>query len=292
MDRQLDLQQLRALSAAVAEGTFEAAARVLHVTPSAVSQRIKALETRTGQVLVRRTKPIAATPSGEVLLRAARQLEMVADDVARQLGEESPRSIPLAVNADSLATWLLPALARVAPAVALELHVDDETRTALALRDGSVMAAVTTSAAPVPGCSVRRLGAMRYRPYAAPGFAARWFGDGPTAAALAQAPIVTFDRSDALQHRWLRRRTRRRLDPPRHAVPSSEGFVQAIALGLGWGMLPRQQSAPLLASGTLVALDDGRPIDVPLYWQQWRVSSQALRELAAEVRRAAVEQLD
>ncbi len=52
-----DPAQLRALSAAVSEGTFEAAARALHVTPSAISQRIKALETSVGRVLLVRTKP-------------------------------------------------------------------------------------------------------------------------------------------------------------------------------------------------------------------------------------------
>ena len=61
----LDFEQLRALHAAVDEGTFEAAARKLHITPSAVSQRIKGLETSVGRILVQRTKPSGSPIRGE-----------------------------------------------------------------------------------------------------------------------------------------------------------------------------------------------------------------------------------
>jgi LysR family transcriptional regulator, chromosome initiation inhibitor len=287
----LDIDQLRALSAAVSEGTFEAAARTLHVTPSAISQRVRALETSAGQVLLRRSRPITATPSGEVLLRAARQLEMVGADVARQFGDESPRALSVAVNADSLATWFPPALASLAPTVELRLHRADQSRTESLLRDGSVMAAVTTAANPVPGCTVRRLGAMRYRPCAAPAFARRWFADGVTAAELSRAPLVSFDETDKLQDRWLRRRTRRRLDPPRHLVPDSAGCVEAVALGFGWGMISDLQAREPRDDGRLIVLDPDRPLDVSLYWQQWRVSSGQLRVLAGAVRRGAAERL-
>jgi LysR family transcriptional regulator (chromosome initiation inhibitor) len=286
----LDPDQLRALAAVVSAGTFDAAATRLQVTPSAISQRIKALESRTGRVLVRRTRPVVATESGEVLLRAARQLELVAADVADGLGTgpSAPRlPIALAVNADSLATWLLPAVAAVATELILALHREDETRTAALLRDGSVMAAVTAAREPVSGCTVRRLGAMRYRPCAAPRFIARWLS-GNTAEELACAPLVDFDGGDQIQDRWLRRATRRRrLDPPRHLVPGSEAFVQAIALGLGWGMVPDLQSERLLNAGELVLIGDGRPLDIPLYWQQWRLRSAPLERVAEAVRAGA-----
>ena len=121
-----DLLQLQALSAAVAEGTFEAAARALHVTPSAISQRLRALEVATGRILLVRTKPVQVTDSGQVVLRLARQLDLFTADVARELGgDSSPAQVPtlpLAVNADSMATLLLPALAPLAGEVCLDLH--------------------------------------------------------------------------------------------------------------------------------------------------------------------------
>src|SRR5215469_8078178 len=115
---QWDLAQLEALAAAAAEGSFESAARRLHVTPSAISQRIKALETSVGRVLLIRERPVRPTAPGQTLLRAARQIEAVTADAVRELGsedEDTLPTIPLAVNADSLSTWLLSALAAVDP---------------------------------------------------------------------------------------------------------------------------------------------------------------------------------
>jgi LysR family transcriptional regulator (chromosome initiation inhibitor) len=287
---ELDQGQLDALSAAVAEGTFEAAARYLHITPSAVSQRIKALETAVGRVLLTRTKPIHPTPSGQTLLRAARQLQTITAEAAHELGTGPPdlkTVIPVAVNADSLATWFLPALAAVGPSCVFDLHRSDQDQTAELLRDATVMAAVTTQAEPVPGCTVQRLGRMRYRPRAAPGFAATWFPNGPTVAALAQAPVVCSDRQDQLQDRYLRRRSRRRLHPPRHYVPGPADYAQAIWLGLGWGMLPDLQAPP----GDLADFDPEHHIDVTLFWQRWRLRTTILDRLSEAVQQASAGKL-
>jgi LysR family transcriptional regulator, chromosome initiation inhibitor len=283
----LDVDQLQALAAAVSEGSFDAAATRLHITPSAVSQRIKALETAVGQVLLIRARPVRPTVPGQSLLRAARQLEAITAEVIRELGDQGNDEAPvmaIAVNADSLATWLPAALAAVDPPVTFDLRRSDETRTVELLRDGSVIAAVTASSDPVAGCTVDPLGRMRYRPRASPAFVARWFGDGPTTDALVRAPVVMFDRADQLQDRYLKRRSRRRLQPPRHYVPGSSAFAQAVRLGLGWGMVPDLQAEP----GTeLVDIDPRGAVDVPLFWQQWRLRSSALERVAAAVRAQA-----
>lgn len=284
---QLDVDQLFALAAVVTEGSFDAAATRLHITPSAVSQRIKALETSVGQVLLIRARPVRPTIPGESLLRAARQIEAITAEVIRELGEQGEDETPviaMAVNADSLATWLPAALSAVDPPVAFDLRRADETRTVELLRDGSVIAAVTASPDPVPGCTVDPLGRMRYRPRASRAFAARWFGDGATSDALARAPVVTFDRTDQLQDRYLKRRARRRLQPPRHYVPGSSAFAQAVRLGLGWGMVPDLQAEP---GDGLVDFDPDAAVDVPLFWQQWRLRSTALERVAAAVRAQA-----
>jgi LysR family transcriptional regulator, chromosome initiation inhibitor len=287
---ELNPGQLEALSASVAEGTFEAAARSLHVTPSAVSQRIKTLETTVGRVLVTRSKPIQPTVSGQTLLRVARQVQALMTEAAGEF-DDGPTTgvaaISVAVNADSLATWFLPALAAVGSSFHFDVRRVDQDQTAGLLRDGTVMAAVTTQREPVPGCTVERLGQMRYRPRASPRFIATWFPQGVTVAALARAPLVVFDREDRLQDRYLRRRSRRRLEPPRHYVPGSGEFAQAISLGLGWGMVSDLQSA----DGNFVELDPEGQIDVALYWQQWRLRTTALDRVTEAVRQAAAEGL-
>lgn len=290
-----DLHQLRALSAAVSEGTLEGAARVLHVTPSAVSQRLKALEAATGRVLLVRSKPVRVTPSGRAVLRLARQVELLAADTAAELDLAEGGSVfvtlPVAVNADSLATWFLPALAPLAGELCFQLYREDEDRTSELLREGTVVGAVTADAAPVAGCSIVALGAMRYRAMAAPGYAARWFPDGPDPDAFARAPIVSFDRDDQLQRRFLQRRGAGQVAPPSHQVPSSTDFAAAIRLGLGWGMVPHLQSGDEQPGGPLVDLDPATPVDVPLYWQQWRLRTPALDRLAEAVISAARREL-
>lgn len=289
----LDPDQLEALAAAVSEGTFDAAARALHVTPSAVSQRVRALETSVGQVLLTRSKPVRATTSGETLLRAARQIQAVSAEALRELGAEEtgegagPTVVALAVNADSLDTWFMAALAELGGAV-FDLRREDENRTAELLRRGEVMAAVTTSRNPVPGCAVRRLGSMRYAPRAAAVFRARWFPDGLTVAALSRAPVVLFDRDDTIQDRYLRRRAGRPLQPPRHYVPESGPFFQAVQLGLGWGMIPDLQLARDTGAD-LADLDPAGGMDVELYWQQWRVAGPTLERVARAVQATAAQ---
>jgi LysR family transcriptional regulator (chromosome initiation inhibitor) len=287
----LDLGQLRALAAAVSTGTLDGAARALHVTPSAVSQRLKALEAATGRVLLVRSKPVRVTPSGAAVLRLARQVELLAADTAGELSADGsdarPVTVPIAVNADSLATWVLPALAPLAAELRFDLYRADQERTSDLLRDGTVMAAVTAEAAAVPGCRVVRLGAMRYRPMASPAFARRWFPDGVTAEALAAAPVVVFDREDDLQHAYLRRRGV--THPQVHHVPSSADYVRAVRLGMGWGTVPDLQLAqPTDVEGPdLVELDPAGATDVVLHWQQWRLHSPALDRAAEAVRAAA-----
>jgi LysR family transcriptional regulator (chromosome initiation inhibitor) len=294
MMQELPLDQVRTLLAAVDEGTFDAAAAALHITPSAVSQRVKALEQRIGRVLLTRTKPIALTDSGEVLVRYARQLVRLEADAVAELGldaeHQAATTIAVAVNADSLSTWFLDALPRIPASlrVGFELLRDDEAHTAALLRRGRVAAAVTRDATAVTGCSVTKLGVMRYRASASPAFVERWLSTGPIERTLPAAPVLVFDRNDELQDRFLSALTGR---PPcreqtRHLIPTSEAFLDAVARGIGWGMIPDEQAA-LLPEGALVEVAPGHPVDVPLYWQQWKLDSPALKALSDAVVSAA-----
>jgi LysR family transcriptional regulator (chromosome initiation inhibitor) len=171
--------------------------------------------------------------------------------------------------------------------VVFDLHREDQDHSAELLRTGAVMAAITTDAQPVQGCTVERLGIMRYRPLANPAFARSWFPEGVTRDSLGRAPVVVFDRKDDLQDRFLRARGRGRIAPPRHHVPGSVDFGEAIRLGLGWGMLPDQQTEGWEAAGTVVDIDPGHHIDVILHWQQWTLHTPALDAIAAAIRSAA-----
>lgn len=291
----LPLEHLRTFAAVIDEGSLEGAARRLHITPSAVSQRIRNAEERTGSVLLQRTRPVSVTESGAAVLRAARQIERIMGDVAVELahGSAGGSAIPLVVNADSLATWLVPALARASRETGSRFEVlrADETVSTEKLRSGEAMAAVTSTAAAVPGCVSTRIGIDRYHAIAHPDFVREYFPDGLNAEALSRAPHLEFDRHDAFQQRFIGRITRARIDPPRHFIPSSAEFAAAIELGMGWGMVPHLQCRDALAAGRVVKLDAGSTIKLPLYWQRWNLRSpvlDALTDIITEEARLAL----
>jgi LysR family transcriptional regulator (chromosome initiation inhibitor) len=285
------VDQLSTLRSLLEEGTFERTARRLHITASAVSQRVKAMEQASGRVLVQRTTPVALTDAGAVVLRYARQVELLEADTLRALRDDGPvgRAVPmaLAVNADSLATWFLGALAEVADLheLSFHLHREDQEHTLSLLRSGAVMAAVTSSRETIQGCVTEPLGRMRYHAVATPAFVRRRLGAG--LAGLAEAPVVTFDHNDDLQDAFLRGQGGQPASGSRHVIPASNDFARAVLLGLGWGVLPEQQCLAEIADGRLVHLAKEHPVDVPLYWQRWNLSSPLLDAVSAAVRERA-----
>lgn len=267
-------------------GSFEAAARALHVTPSAVSQRVRALEAAAGQVLVSRGTPCRPTPHGERLVRLGRQARLLYDEARQELGTLPAVELPAAVNADSLATWFRDVLAEAAgwPVTSVRLHVEDQAHSQELLRGGEVLAAVTSEAGAIQGCAAEALGALRYVPAASPELARSWrSGDELDWAAM---PLLVFNEKDELQDQQLRRLGAPGRPPVVHRVPSASDFLAAVRLGLGWAMLPDLQAGPDLAAGRLERLT-GDFIDVPLYWQHWRLESPRLARLTDAVRRAA-----
>ncbi|MYM19402.1 ArgP/LysG family DNA-binding transcriptional regulator [Brevibacterium sp. 5221] len=342
----MNVEQLRAFAAAVDAGALDAAARRLHITPSAVSQRIRALEAHVGAVLLRRTSPVAPTEAGQIVLRTARQVLLVQADALACLAEAGlggplatgsgsggdgdgeadgaaggavvPVALRLAVNADSLATWLRPLFARAAqwPDALLSLEVVDQGSSAALLTNGTVMAALSSQPRPPAGCAAVALGRMRYRAVASEALLAErgiavpagdaassdgavQEGSGPggglrrasvSAAQLAALPWVDYGADDDLQTDLLAARGVTEA-PAHHQVPTSEAFALAVRAGLGWGMVPEAQLADAAAGGALpqppaplIALAGrGTTADVPLYLHRWKLASERLDRVCAAI---------
>ncbi|MBB5276874.1 LysR family transcriptional regulator (chromosome initiation inhibitor) [Rhizobium rosettiformans] len=290
-----DPAQLSALAAVLRSGSFERAAQMLHVTQSAISQRVRQLEEQVGTPLIIRSQPCRATEAGERLFRHAEELQLLEQGVRRDLGlagqsENETQTWPtlrLAVNADSLATWFVPAMAAV-EGVLFDLVIDDQDHSAEWLQRGEVRAAISGSPRAVQGCDCRPLGALRYLATASPAYIERWFGDGKVAPAEVRvAPVITFNAKDRLQTRWAEMALGTTVTGPSHWLPSSHAFVDAAIAGLGWGMNPEPLVSHALADGRLCELVPGQPLDVPLYWHVSRSISAALKPLTASVIRAA-----
>ncbi|HSV39401.1 MAG TPA: LysR family transcriptional regulator ArgP [Nocardioidaceae bacterium] len=281
-----DPAQLETLVTITEEGTFEAAARKLHLTPSAVSQRIRALEGAAGQVLVTRTTPATVTSAGEPLTRLGRQLRLLATEASASMDGPEVVELSVAVNADSLATWFRPVLSAVADwsATALRLTVDDQAYSHDLLRSGAVLAAVTSEPRPVQGCVVEPLGALRFTPAATPELVDRYRRG--RAVDWSAMPLVVFNEKDHLQDDVLSAHGAER-PPVTHRVPSAADFHEAVRRGLGWGMIMDAHLLPDVAQHRLVRLPGTKAVHVPLFWQRWRLESSALGALTEEIRRAA-----
>ena len=289
---QFDSRHLAALSAILRLGSFESAAGALGITQSAVSQRLKALEEQVGTVLVLREAPCRGTDAGRRLASHAETVALLeartSQDLGRGAGEgSSPARLRIAVNADSLATWLLGGLSRVEDTL-YDLVVDDESHSNDWLRRGEVLAAVSEQARPVQGCDVHELGALRYIATASPGFVERWFADGVTAKSLARAPMLQFDAKDGLQAEWLTTHFGSAITPPSHAMPSAQAFVEAARRGMGWGLNPEPLVRRLVRRGLLVPLgDENATLDKPLFWQVSRMMAPVMAPVTEAVKARA-----
>ena len=297
----LDYAGLEALAAVVREGSFERAARKLHVTPSAVSQRIKLLEERVGQVLVLRGQPCSGTDAGRRLCLHLEQVALLENDLRRKNPELVPEgqtalpTLKLAVNADSLSTWFMDAMSAFTRDgnELLDISIDDQDHTAKRIREGEVMAAVTATSSAIPGCNTWPLGRMRYVAAASPDFIRRYLKDGITPEAMARTPMMSYGRKDSLQDQWLQRLgAEGRRSTPRHFLPSNQGYTRACELGMGWGMHPPLMIGAQLAEGSLVELLPGNDLDIPMYWAHARNAQASLQRLTDCVIQAAAACLD
>jgi LysR family transcriptional regulator (chromosome initiation inhibitor) len=278
--KDLDPAALDCLAALNDEGSFERAAQQLLVTQSAVSQRLRSLEAQVGQPLVVRARPLRLTDTGKVLLRYARQLQALRADLGRELDVHAmgQQRLPIAVNADSLATWVLPALdVLVRNGVSLELLVDDQDFTHDSLRQGVVLGCVSTVREALQGCRVSALGVMRYVAVASPGFVRQHLPQGLNRSHLAQLPFLVFNRKDDMQKQWVSRAFGVR-SPRLHErfVPSSEAYVQAAMRGWGVGVVPLLQVQEPLQLGRLVQLVPECSVPVALYWHQWKLGPEGV----------------
>jgi LysR family transcriptional regulator (chromosome initiation inhibitor) len=288
----IDYTALRVLLAVVQSGSFEKAAVLLNVTPSAVSQRIKQLEERLGAALVVRGTPCSATEKGEWLCRHMENVGMLENELFKSLPSLADRgglhqrvTLQIATNADSLGTWFLQAASEFSKSsdYLLRISVDDQDYTADWLLQGKVVAAVTSADKPISGCRLFSLGALRYHATASPDFCARYFSGGVTLEAIADAPSLKFNQKDRLQSDWIRRSLGREVNVPIHWLPSTQSFVEGSLMGMGWGMNPAHLVKDHLAVGRLVELIPDTPLDIALYWQINRLASDRLSNLTRKV---------
>lgn len=284
--KQLDYKLLHALDVIMQEQSFERAAHRLHMTQSAISQRIKQLELLVAQPVLIRSQPLQLTAIGQRLLTHYRQVQQLERELLPTISPEVPEStltITIATNADSLATWLIPALAPILTQEKIELNllIEDENRTIERLRKGEAFGGITLQEEPLTGCQSDFLGIMDYVLTASPQFTDKYFPTGLTDTALRQAPGVAFDQRDDMHVSYIARHFG--LPPgsyPCHTVRSSEAFVMLAKNHLAYCLIPRLQIQSELESGELIELLPEKTLRQRLYWQRWALEKGIYRQIS------------
>ncbi len=290
-----DYKLLEAFAMVVDEGGFQKAADKLHLTQSAVSQRVRRLEEEVGGVLLARADPPAPTDAGRPLLRHYRRVKHLEDDLLNEpgppaLGNREFTTLAVGLNADSLAAWFLPAVAEhlAAENILLDLSVDDQDRTHELLKNGDVLGCVSSRPDAFQGCRTVHLGDMDYRLAGATTFRDDWFPHGLAREAAERAPLALFNRRDELHLKLFAQA----FDAPPERlnvmyVPSSESVVEVVASGLACGMLPDAQSREYMEDGAMADLAPGDKVRVRLYWHCWNLESGTLSRFSEALRRGA-----
>lgn len=293
----MDYRGVEALDAVISWGSFERAAAALFITQSAVSQRIKQLERQIAQPVMVREQPPRPTPIGQRLLGLYRRVQLLEQETLPELApgiDGSVLSVSIATNADSLATWLLSALAPLTAhqAIDFNLLVEDESRTLNKMRSGEAIAAISTDSTPMHGCDCRYLGTMDYSCVATPAFAQRYFSDGIDREALMAAPAVIFDAHDDMHADFLAAHyAMPAAGWRRHIVRSSEAFVAIASQSMAYCLIPRIMVSAQLADGRLVDVMPGKVESRHLYWHFWAMESGVLAAITHACQQAAKQAL-
>ncbi len=284
--RGLDYKWIEALDAIVYPGSFERAAEHLFVSQSAISQRIKQLEKFLAQPVLIRSQPPKPTPIGKKLLGLYRRVRLLEHEILPELKNDTstrPVQLSLATNADSLATWLLPALQNVMKQrqVELKLTIYGEYRSIEKLKSGEVTGAISLESQPIPGCRADYLGRIDYVCVASPEFYQRYFSKGVNNQTLAKAPAVSYDQYDDLHKTFLTEHFNVNPDSViHHNISSSEAFLKVALAGVAYCLIPRLQITDELDRGVLVDVTPGFLMSHRIYWHHWQLETGVLQEIS------------
>ena len=260
----IELRHLRLLQAVAESGGLTAAAERLHLTQSAVSHQLKALEDGLGLGLVERAaRPLQLTAAGRRLLALAHAALPEVDAALRDLAklkDGDAGELRIAVECHTCYDWLMPAMDSyrdVWPGVELDLLGGFQADPVGLLLDGRADLVITSEAAPragivhVPLFGFEMLGLL---PPGDPLTANKWLSAADFAGHTLISYPVPEDRLDLV---------RRVLAPagittPRREAQLTVAILQLVASRRGLAALPAWAVAPYLERGYVAARSIGK----------------------------------
>lgn len=256
---ELDPRRLRVLRAVAVRGGVTDAARLLHLTPSAVSQQLTLLEQEVGLALLDRSRRrIALTTAGHLLAARAERIEQELIEARRDLTALSGRvtgPVVVAAFPTAIRHLLVPAVKALAgthpevrPSI-VELEAGPGLRE---LRTGGVDVVITESDRPEPerpGLAAVALADDEYR-IAVP---SSWTPVPRTVRDLAEQPWVAAPPDSASGQALDRLAAKHRFTPKRaHTCLEFPAVLSLVAAGFGAAILPTLALADVPAGAVTI----------------------------------------
>ena len=287
-----DPKKTEALMEVVSTGSFEAAAKRLNVTTSAVSQRIRSLEAKMGRSLLIRSRPCRPKDAGAKLISHFNKKNAMDKEFLKNFlqGANERLRISIAVNNDSLSNWLLSVIAEFVykKDILVSLIIDDQDYTLGSLESGLASLAVSSKQDSISGCTSTYLGCLQYRLACSGVFFEKFFKHGVNVQSLKKAPLLIFGIKDRLQSDFLFSQLGLLQEAcDCHYIPSSEAYYESILYGVGYGMVPEPKYRKYYPRGELVDLCPGETSDIPLYLHAWKSQIELHEELCSAIVQAS-----
>lgn len=269
------LSQLRVFEAAARRGSFALAAEELHLTASAISHQVRALESHLGRPLFeRRHRGVTLTAEGERLHDSLSRAFDAIEAACAEVRLPAHAQVVAVHCAPSLALkWLGPrlrALAEAHPEVHVRLSTGADVPDLAVVREVDLVLAYADGRAR-PGVEVTPLGDEEIAPLAAPALLRRFAaaGDPPDPAALVQRlPLIDATLSPLPWSRWFALQGLPMPRGPRAAFDRAAMAIAAAADGLGVALESTRLAARELERGELVVVGAGalRPVRQPVHF--------------------------
>lgn len=256
----MQLESLKMFCDVVETGSFSRAAQLNHVTQSAVSQQIRALENRYEQKLLSRSaRQVTPTPAGERLFRGCKEILARFAEVEQEIREQGTQiagtttvSTIYSVGLHELQS-IQKALLKTHPKVNMRLSYRRSDQVYDDVILGAAEIGIVAYPQPRAGVDIFPFRDDRLAVVSAPGhpFASK---AKVSMAALAGVPLIAFDR-EAPTRKAIDRLFRERgleLNPVME-MDNVETVKRAVEMGLGVSVLPIASVQHEVAAGTVVA---------------------------------------
>jgi len=272
----LDYKGIEALSAIIEANSFDIAARQLHITQSAISQRLQTLQNYYGDPLLIREKPYQPTSLGEGLIGIYKKVQSLELSLQKTLGKEAMVKLSIAMSRDHFETWFHQLMVDndLLQRYIMDVTTDDQDKTIHYLKKGVVSICLSSQKHPISNCKSEFIGNMTYILVSTADFKRVHYKVKDIKKDIIKAPTLVYDKNDHLYQKYLEKHFN--LVGPKmfvHTIPSVRGFKALAMKGHAQALVPIIDVLEELKKNKLINMFPEKTWDMPVYLHSWAFGS-------------------